>query len=249
MRRLGKTVNFVSNNSIRTRQNYEDLFRETDIEAGYENLSVPSVAIAEFLKSKNSNKTVYCVSCPETIKVLQANGFKCKYGPDVGADSYTEYVHYLDDDEEIGAVVFDCDFRVNMPKMYKAITYLKRPDVLFINGASDKTVSLKPGSMIFSIGVFTEIVASEAKRQPLGLGKPGKMFGDFAMKRAGVTNVSRVLFIGDTIEQDIGLGRACGFHTLLVLTNVSKEKMMAHPTTKPEYYAQSLESLVPLLSQ
>lgn len=54
---------------------------------------------------------------------------------------------YLLDDEEIGAVVFDSDFKVNLPKMYKAITYLQRQDVLYINGATDKYVPLKPGSL------------------------------------------------------------------------------------------------------
>lgn len=46
-------------------------------------------------------------------------------------------------------------------------------------------------------GVFSEIVSQESKRQPILLGKPGIAFGEFAMKRAGVTDASRVLFIGD----------------------------------------------------
>lgn len=50
------------------------------------------------------------------------------------------------------------------------------------------------------------------------------------------------------IDQDVGLGRACGFQTLLVLTNIPKDKMLTHPTTKPDYYAPSLGSLVHLLS-
>ncbi|XP_072932520.1 uncharacterized protein [Epargyreus clarus] len=248
MKRLGKTVHFVSNNSIRTQKNYEDLFKAAGIESGYENLTVPSQAIAEFLKSENFDKSVYCVTCPETIEVLKASGFKCKDGPDLGAEFYAEYQQYLEDDEEIGAVVFDSDFKVNIPKMYKAITYLERPEVIFINGASDKYIPLKPGSLSLGTGIFSELVASESKREPVQLGKPGKMFGEFAMKRAGVTDPSRVLFIGDMIDQDVGLGKACGFQTLLVLTNIPEDEMMAHPTTKPDYYAKSLGSLVPLLS-
>lgn len=48
-----------------------------------ENLTIPSVAIAEYLKSKDFKKTVYCVTCPETVNILEANGFKCKYGVSV----------------------------------------------------------------------------------------------------------------------------------------------------------------------
>lgn len=36
-----------------------------------------------------------------------------------------------------------------------------------------------------------------SNREPVQLGKPSKLFGEFAMKRAGVTDPTRVLFIGD----------------------------------------------------
>ncbi|XP_013139343.1 PREDICTED: phosphoglycolate phosphatase 1B, chloroplastic-like [Papilio polytes] len=249
MQQLGKTVHFVSNNSLRTRQNYEDLFTAANINQGFEKLTVPSTAIAEYLKSINFNKTVFCVTCPETMSVLQSYGFTCKYGPEVGSELYTNYIQYLEDDEDVGAVVFDSDFNVNLPKMYRAITYLARPDVLFISGATDRYVPLKPGSLSLGTGVFTDIVSEETKREPTLFGKPGKLFGEFAMKRAAVTDPSRVLFIGDMIEQDVGLGRATGFKTLLVLTNNTYEDMMAHQSLKPDYYADSLGSLVPVLNK
>lgn len=45
--------------------------------------------------------------------------------------------------------------------------------------------------------MFSDILVDYLNRQPIQLGKPGKLFGEFAMKRAGVTEPSRVLFIGD----------------------------------------------------
>lgn len=51
--------------------------------------------------------------------------------------------------------------------------------------------------MFSGTGVFTDIVSEETKREPTLFGKPGKLFGEFAMKRAAVTDPSRVLFIGD----------------------------------------------------
>lgn len=47
------------------------------------------------------------------------------------------------------------------------------------------------------VAAFSEIVAEYTGRTPIGLGKPSKIYGEFAMKRAGVTDASRVLFIGD----------------------------------------------------
>ncbi|KAI8421498.1 hypothetical protein MSG28_009549 [Choristoneura fumiferana] len=131
MKQHGKKVHFLSNNSMRSKEEYKEHFDN-------ENLTIPSIAIAEYLKSMNFDKQVYCVTCPETKKVLESYGFKCKYGPDVGFDNFADYGQYLKDDLDIGAVVFDSDYKVNMPKMYKAQAYLRRPEVLFFNGPTDK---------------------------------------------------------------------------------------------------------------
>ncbi|XP_045533299.1 phosphoglycolate phosphatase 1A, chloroplastic-like [Pieris brassicae] len=247
MKKFGKTVHFVSNNSLRSKENYEKQFHNAGIDNGYVNLTVPSTAIAEYLKSVNFNKFVYCVSCPETISVLTSNGFKCKEGPEQISDYYGDFLQYTEDDEDIGAVVFDSDFKVNLPKLYKAITYLERSDVIFLSGATDKYVPLKPDRLTLGTGIFTQIVCEESKRSPIQLGKPGREFGEFAMKRANVTEPSRVLFIGDMIEQDIGLGKNVGFKTLLVLTHRTKEEMQSH-TIKPDFFADSLGSLIPQLN-
>lgn len=39
----------------------------------------------------------------------------------------------------------DSDYRINLPKLYKASKYLKRPEVEFLNGATDKVVPLRQG--------------------------------------------------------------------------------------------------------
>ncbi|KAJ0183126.1 hypothetical protein K1T71_001102 [Dendrolimus kikuchii] len=244
----GKDAYFVSNNSIKSEETYTKLFEAVGIEDGFNRLTIPSVAIMEYLKSVNFNKSIYCVTCSETQKVLERNGFKCKSGPLSTTENLADYLSYIEDDEEIGAVVIDSDFRVNIPKMYKSITYLKRPDVLFINGATDRIVPLKPGLVVFGTTVITDVINTESKREPIVLGKPSKLFGQLAMKRAGVTDPSRVLFIGDMIEQDIGLGKNCGFKTMLVLTNATEDQMLSSDI-RPDYYAPNLGSLVPLLEE
>ncbi|CAG4974906.1 unnamed protein product [Parnassius apollo] len=248
IKQLGKTVHFVSNNSVRSRKKYEDLFDAADIKYGFENLTIPSIAIAKYLKSIKFNKTVYCMTCPETINTLLAHGIKCKHGPEDGSELYTNYLDYFDDDDEIGAVVFDNDFNVNLAKMYRAITYLRRSEVIYISGALYNYVSLKQGYLSLGPGLFNDVLNKETNRVPIVFGKPGKLLGDYAMKRVGVTDPSRVLFIGDMIKQDVGLGKVAGFKTLLLLPNNTRADMMAHPHLKPDFYTESLSSLVPLLN-
>ncbi|XP_073955292.1 uncharacterized protein [Choristoneura fumiferana] len=246
MKQHGKKVHFLSNNSMRSKEEYQKNFDNVGIRDGFENLTVPSIAIAEYLKSVNFDKQIYCVTCPETKRVLESYGFKCKYGPDVGVDTFADYGQYLEDDLDIGAVVFDNDYKVNMPKMYKAQAYLRRPEVLFLNGATDKFSFIGKYSTGLGISSFVNIVAEYNNRIPIGLGKPSKLYGEFAMKRAKATDPSRVLFIGDMIEQDVVLGKNVGFKTLLVLTYFAEEAMRAHKI-KPDFFATSLGHLVPKL--
>ncbi|XP_073955293.1 uncharacterized protein [Choristoneura fumiferana] len=246
MKQHGKKVHFLSNNSMRSKEEYKEHFDNVGILDGFENLTIPSIAIAEYLKSMNFDKQVYCVTCPETKKVLESYGFKCKYGPDVGFDNFADYGQYLKDDLDIGAVVFDSDYKVNMPKMYKAQAYLRRPEVLFFNGPTDKHGFIGEHGTGLGMSAFANIVAEYSNRIPIGLGKPSKLYGEFAMKRAAVTDPSRVLFIGDMIEQDVGLGKNVGFKTLLVLTHFVEEEMRVHKI-KPDFFAPSLGHLVPKL--
>ncbi|GBP00936.1 hypothetical protein EVAR_2250_1 [Eumeta japonica] len=51
------------------------------------------------------------------------------------------------------------------------------------------------------------------------------------------------------IEQDIGLGKAVGFKTLLVLTSNDRATMMKHEELLPDFCADSLGDLVPQLSK
>ncbi|CAB3254493.1 unnamed protein product [Arctia plantaginis] len=247
MKKHGKTVHFVSNNSVRSRQNYEDKFKEAKIENGYQSLTTPPFAIAGYLKALNFKKKVYAVACDVTVKILKSHGIKTKTGPVLGADIFDDYVQYLEDDPEIGAVVCDCDFKANLAKIHKAVTYLRRPEVLFLCGATDRRIHFGQGRSALGCAIFTNVVSEDSNRSPIVLSKPSKLFGEFAMKRAGVTDPSRVLFIGDMIEQDIKLGKNTGFKTLMLLTNIPKETMLAHKTTRPDFYADSLASIVPLL--
>ncbi|CAB3227119.1 unnamed protein product [Arctia plantaginis] len=247
IKKHGKTVHFVSNNSMRSRQNYEEKFKEANIENGFKSLTTPSIAIAGYLKGLNFKKKVYAMACDETVKTLNSYGIEAKTGPLVVPDDFDDYNQYAEDDPEIGAVVCDCDVKANLAKIHKAVTYLRRPEVLFLCGATDRHIYFEKGRSALGCSIFTNVVSEDSNRSPIVLSKPGKLFGDFAMKRAGVTDPSKVLFIGDMIEQDVGLGKNTGFKTLLLLTNISKEKMLAHKTIRPDFYADSLASIVPLL--
>lgn len=56
--------------------------------------------------------------------------------------------------ENIGAIILDVDINLNLAKMYKAALCLKRPDVLFLAGATDKKLLVRPGVFLIGLCAF-----------------------------------------------------------------------------------------------
>lgn len=54
----------------------------------------------------------------------------------------------MQDDIEVGAVIFDVDLNLNYAKFLKAQACLKRPEVLFIIAASDKKILMASNTVI-----------------------------------------------------------------------------------------------------
>lgn len=151
---------------------------------------------------------------------------------------------------KVSAVVYDVDLNFNMTKFYAAQHFLfTSPDCPLIFGAVDKTFiyhEYKYGA----VGLFMEALASQAKQEPIILGKPGEKLGEMIVEKFQIKDRSRVLFIGDTLEQDIGFANATGFQSLLVLTGATTREMFTSNTKEienPTYYADSLLDFVALM--
>lgn len=149
--------------------------------------------------------------------------------------------------EDIGAVAFEVDLDFNIGKFWSADYFLqKNPECLLLLGGTDQSYFILdhyfPGC-----GVWIDNLLRRVKQKPIGLGKPGDALGPIMMEKFGIKDRSRVLFVGDTLEHDIGFAKRNGFQTLLVLSGVTSEKML-HSHDKeveiPDYYAKSLNDFV-----
>lgn len=57
--------------------------------------------------------------------------------------SLWELLENIEDDENIGAFIFEYDVNLNLHKIQKALTYLKRKDCLYLIGSGDKVAPIK----------------------------------------------------------------------------------------------------------
>lgn len=149
--------------------------------------------------------------------------------------------------EDIGAVAFEVDLDFNIGKFWFADYFLqKNPDCLLLLGGTEQNYYIIDHNFP-GCGLWINNLLERVKQKPIGLGKPGAELGPIIMEKFGIKDKSRVLFVGDMLEQDIGFANRTGFQTLLVLSGMTSERMM-HSHDKedeiPDYYAESLKDFV-----
>ena len=146
------------------------------------------------------------------------------------------------------AVIFDVEFNFNYVKYMRAQKYLKDLDCILIAGATDRRMSFGKGLDFAGPGPFMDLL--ESHKPKVVLGKPGDELAEVLMQKYDVKDPERVLFIGDTLEQDILFGNRNKFQTLLVMTGATTKEIFFAQTTAdliPDYYTNSLADLVDLV--
>lgn len=148
---------------------------------------------------------------------------------------------------KIGAVAFDIDFELNVGKIWSALYFLNRdPECLLLLGGMDDNYYIE-GNRFPANRMWMDNVTERVEQKPIGLGKPGADLGPIIFEKFCIQDKSRVLFVGDNLEVDIGFANANGFQTMLVLSGVTTEEMLQSLEKEnelPDYYANSLHDFV-----
>lgn len=167
---------------------------------------------------------------------------------------FDELVRSFVPESGIGAVIVGFDEHFSLPKMMKAVTYLDKPDCIFIATNTDERFPM-PGKVIPGTGSFVRSIETAAERAAIIMGKPNPAICEVLKKEYNIVP-GRTLMIGDRCNTDILLGTNCRFETLLVgsgihnLDDIAKYKESPNLSDKkliPTYYLPKLGDLLPFL--
>lgn len=252
LRNANKPLAFVSNNSFLSRKVYEDNFSQLVDDFDYtKDLIHPAEATAIYLRQRNFTGLVYVMASASFREVLEAAGFNCYSLPTTTSfTSLHEIMSLIREVPTISAVVYDVDLNFNLLKFYAAQHFLaSSPECLLIYGANDKTFKYRE-NVYAGVGLFMEALAGQVAQEPVILGKPSAILGAMVMEKFKISDPSRVLFIGDSLTQDIGFANSMGFQSLLVLSGATSREMLLKDNAvngeSPNYIADGLHDLVSL---
>ncbi|XP_037937563.1 glycerol-3-phosphate phosphatase-like [Teleopsis dalmanni] len=248
IRKAGKKLDFITNNSVRPLKSYEKRFKDMNLDIDVSEVINPAKSVVEYLKDIKFNGLIYVIAGTTFKNYFKDAGLKYIDGPnEIIQESAVEVLTHAFDRQNVDAVVIDVDFNMSSLKLIKAHVYLKNPKCLLIAGATDLYLPVTKEWNILGPGHFANILDVSTKQNMITLGKPGKALADKIIKQYKITNPKRTLMIGDMLQQDIGFGKLCGFQTLLVLSGGCSLKEMEEETNQnqiPDYYADCVGDFI-----
>eukprot|EP00878_Enallax_costatus_P003473 GHUV01003686.1.p1 GENE.GHUV01003686.1~~GHUV01003686.1.p1 ORF type:complete len:326 (+),score=73.40 GHUV01003686.1:386-1363(+) len=261
LRRLGKKVLYMTNNSMKSRSSYLGKFEQLGVPAHVDDIYCSSYSAAAYLNSVgfDRGKKAYVVGEQGIIDELAAVGIAAFGGPhdnDKRCSFSQEMIH----DPQVGAVVCGVDPGLSYYKIqYASMCLLQNPGCVFIATNADSRGHFTPNQEWAGAGATVGAIKAVVEREPVITGKPSPFLMSDITANHGVTP-SRSIMVGDRLDTDIAWGLNTGMATLLVLTGVTDAKILAANQqssnggllVKPHYVLDSLGDLrrvVPLLQQ
>lgn len=257
---MGKKVYLLTNNNQTTAEEMAAKCKKLNFDLGVESMIASSPATAMYMKEIGFSKKAYVIGSKNVHEQLRAQGIRTiGEGPEYSTkDSLPEQVqHELSQmDREVGAVVCSFDPHFSFPKLFKAVNYLRNPNVAFIATNDDENIDF-PSFRFPDTGPVKAAVENGSGRKATVVGKPSTLVFDVMLKHEAHRDRKKFLMIGDRMNTDILFGSRNGFQTLLVgtgchslanvqdiLTKIEKGEAEKEDNMKvPNFYLSSLKVL------
>ncbi|XP_075421806.1 glycerol-3-phosphate phosphatase [Ascaphus truei] len=253
LKRKGKRVFYLTNNSTKTRAMYTEKLGRLGFGAVPGDVFGTAYCTAIYLRdtARLSGK-VYLIGGRALSEELGAAGIlHLGSGPDPVSGGMADWAA-VETDPEVKAVVVGFDEHFSYMKLTRALRYLQDPACLFIATNTDTRLPLEGGRAIPGTGCLVRAVETAAHRKAQVIGKPSSFIYDCVVKECGL-EPSRTVMVGDRLDTDIQMGSTCGIRTLLTLTGFStledakSNQDNGSLSLVPDYYVDSVADLLPAL--
>ncbi|MEM4657182.1 MAG: HAD-IIA family hydrolase [Candidatus Methanosuratincola sp.] len=230
LRKEGKKILFLTNNSTKTPKEYADKLRGMGIQVEEGEVLTSSVATAVYLKRLGVGEC-FVLGERGLVQALEGEGFKVL---GTGEAKKARYV------------VCGLDMHLTYEKLAAACHAIQN-GARFIATNTDPRLPLD-GGYIPGAGSIVEAVATATGLRPTIIGKPSKRIMKIALMAMGLKN-SEVVMVGDTLDIDMAAARLAGITGVLVLSGSTKMEDLAGSRIKPDAVIPGVAELQKLFAK
>jgi len=254
LRAMGKKICFATNNSTKTREEFEKKLKGLGYDCNFDELFPTSFSTAVYLKSIGFKKKVFIIGCSGIADELTKVGIESSgVGNEPTPEHWTPGMADIDLDPEVGAVVIGFDNQISFSKLVRACSYVSRPGCLFIASNADESYPSplgKPEVKVPGPGAYVAAITAVTGKEPIQLGKPFKYFFDIIRMQHPDIDPKRTIMIGDRLTTDMVFGRNNGLKTLFVQSGIgtvtemeqfAKSEEEEDRACAPDFYLNSLD--------
>jgi 4-nitrophenyl phosphatase len=214
----------ATNNATRTVSQYLQKIKHMGVVLSEDQIVTSGQAVIYYLrKTYPSGSMVYVVGSDGLKSIVTEAGFSL-------------------DENNAAAVVVGVDRDISYNKI-RIASKLIREGAEFIGTNPDKTFptprGLEPGA-----GSIIASVAAAAEKEPVYVGKPGKIMMDLSLSRLQGITKEQVLQVGDRLDTDIAAGQNYGCLTAVVLSGVTSLVMAQQWRPEPDFIYNDLAEIV-----
>jgi 4-nitrophenyl phosphatase len=218
------SVVLATNNATRTVSQYLQKIKHMGVVLSEDQIVTSGQAVIYYLrKTYPSGSMVYVVGSDGLKSIVTEAGFSL-------------------DENNAAAVVVGVDRDISYNKI-RIASKLIREGAEFIGTNPDKTFptprGLEPGA-----GSIIASVATAAEKEPVYVGKPGKIMMDLSLSRLQGITKEQVLQVGDRLDTDIAAGQNYGCLTAVVLSGVTSLVMAQQWRPEPDFIYNDLAEIV-----
>eukprot|EP00741_Cyanophora_paradoxa_P004913 tig00000849_g4767.t1 len=257
LKKLGKRVFFVTNNSTKSRRQYIKKFEALGIrDVTPDQIVCSAFSAAAFLDTvgfAHSKKKVYVIGEEGVELELMEHNIRYVSSKDhLGMTCTTESFPSIEVDRDIAAVVVAYDGSFSFYKVVYAALHLHEiPGCLLVvtnrDGGDVIDGRIMPGAGVMVAAVDAARLARGDAGMPalVNVGKPEPFTLDFLCNKYGLDR-SRSCMVGDRLDTDVAFGRRGGLRTLAVLTGVTCPKQLGRTPAEelPDFVIPSFAHLL-----
>lgn len=234
LRRAGKWVIFISNNSTKSREGYLEKFSRLGIPVEPDDLVLSTYATAQYVAKERPGAKVYMVGAPGLREELEEAGLQLSDDP-----LEAEYV--------VVGSPFDGSGRITEENIWRitgALRALYHAKAKYVATNRDRIFPAQDG-VIPGTGAVIGALNYMLGREPDAIiGKPSELIVQAALERMGL-DTKECVIVGD-MDTDMLAGKRVGMATVFVLSGAMTKEELDRLGIKPDFIYNSIAEMLEL---